>query len=327
MIFVRYNDIFVQIHNEMDMGLDSRIKFRHLETFIEVARQRSVGRAADVLALTQPAVTRTIRELEDYLGVDLFEREGRGIRITRFGEVFLRHAGESIAAVNRGVDSIAQARNSMGPPLRIGALPTASATFLPEVVAEFLQAGTGSLVTIVTGENRWLLDALRLGDLDLVVGRLAQPERMAGLHFEPLYSEEVGFVVRAGHPLLSRRNFSLGELANYTVLMPTQGSVIRPFVDRLLLTNGIAELANVIETVSDSFGRAYIQRHDAIWIISRGVVYPEVQAGRVALLDVETSETRGAVGLTTRADATPNLSLAIMMTTIRQRLKTSGRTL
>jgi LysR family pca operon transcriptional activator len=307
--------------------LDSRIKFRHLQTFIEVARQKSIGRAADVLSITQPAVTRTIRELEDYLGVDLFEREGRGIRITRFGNVFLRHAGESIAAVRRGVDSIAEARNSSGPPLRIGALPTASAAFLPEAVAEFIKSGTGSLVTIVTGENRWLLDALRLGDLDLVVGRLAAPERMAGLSFDPLYTEEVGFVVRTGHPLLARRNFSLSELADYTVLLPTRGSVIRPFVDRFLLTNGIAELTDVIETVSDSFGRAYLEKHDAIWIISKGVVSREIEAGRMALLDIDMSETRGAVGFTTRADAVPNLSLSIMITTIREHVRNSGRRL
>lgn len=305
--------------------MDSRIKFRHLQTFIEVARQKSVGRAADVLAITQPAVTRTIRELEDYLGVDLFEKEGRGIRITRFGEVFLRHAGESVAAVQRGLDSIVRARNSSGPPLRIGALPTASASFMPEAMAEFLKAGTGSLVTIVTGENRTLLDALRIGDLDLVVGRLAAAERMTGLHFEPLYSEEVCFVVRTGHPLLSRRNFSLTELAHYTVLMPTEGSVIRPFVDRLLLTNGIAELTNVIETVSDSFGRAFLETHDAIWVISRGVVSREIDAGRLARLDVDTSETSGAVGFTTRADAVPNLALQIMITTIREHVRTSGR--
>jgi LysR family pca operon transcriptional activator len=307
--------------------LDSRIKFRHLQTFIEVARQKSVGKAADVLSVTQPAVTRTIRELEDYLGVALFEKEGRGIRISRFGEVFLKHAGESIAAVQRGVESIAQAKSSHGPPIRIGALPTASVSFMPEAVADFIGARTGSSVTIVTGENRWLLDALRLGELDLVVGRLAAPERMTGLYFEPLYSEEVVFAVRAGHPLLKRRHFSLGELAHYTVLMPTQGSVIRPFVDRLLVTNGIAELSNVIETVSDSFGRAYIERVDAIWIISRGVVSTEIAAGRFAVLDVDTRETRGAVGLTTRAEESRSLPLSIMMAMIREHAKTSGRDL
>lgn len=300
--------------------MDSRIKFRHLQTFLEVARQKSVGKAADVLSITQPAVTRTIRELEDYLGAALFEKEGRGIRISPFGEVFLKHAGESIAAVQRGVDSIAQAKRSMGPPLRIGALPTASASLMPEAVAEFLKAGTGSRATIVTGENRWLLDALRIGELDLVVGRLAAPERMVGLHFEPLYAEEVALVVRNGHPLLQRRNFSLGEIANYTVLLPTPGSVIRPFVDRLLLTNGIGDLTNVVETVSDSFGRAFVERSDAIWIISRGVILSELQVGRLATLDIDTTETRGAVGLTTRAGEAPGLALSIMMTTIRERV-------
>lgn len=304
--------------------MDPRIKFRHLQTFIEVARQKSVGRAADVLSVTQPAVTRTIRELEDYLDVPLFEKEGRGIRITRFGEVFLRHAGESVAAVQRGFDSIAEARSSSGPPIRIGALPTASATLLPDAVADFVRSGTGGLVTIVTGENRWLLDALRIGDLDLVVGRMAAPEQMTGLHFEPLYFEEVGFAVRPGHPLLAKKNFSLSELTDYTVLMPTRGSVIRPFVDRLLLTNGIAELPQTIETVSDSFGRAYLARHDAVWIISRGALLADVESGRLSLLDIDTTETRGAVGFTTRADIPESPSLSIMINTIRKRLEMAG---
>src|SRR5690606_33445604 len=105
------------------------------------------------------------------------------------------------------------------------ALPTASATLLPDAVADFVRSGTGGLVTIVTGENRWLLDALRIGDLDLVIGRMAAPEQMTGLHFEPLYFEEVGFAVRPDHPLLAKKNFSLSELTDYTVLMPTRGSV------------------------------------------------------------------------------------------------------
>ena len=297
--------------------MDQRIKFRHLQTFLEVARQRSVGKAADALAITQPAVTRTMRELEDILGVSLLEKDGRGIRISHFGEVFLKHAGESLAAVQRGMDSLAQALKSEGPPVRIGTLPTASATIMPDAVAEFLATGTGSQVTIVSGENRVLLNSLRLGELDLVVGRLAAPEYMTGLSFEPLYSEEVAIIVSPNHPLLARRNFTLGALANYTVLMPTKNSVIRPFVDRLLLTNGIPDLPNTVETVSDSFGRAFVTRHDAIWFISRGVVADELQSGRLAELEIDMGETRGAVGLTTPAAVEPSAALALMKQTIR----------
>lgn len=297
--------------------MDQRIKFRHLQTFLEVARQRSVGKAADALAITQPAVTRTMRELEDILGVSLLEKDGRGIRISHFGEIFLKHAGESLAAVQRGMDSLAQALKSEGPPIRIGTLPTASATIMPDAVAEFLAIGTGSQVTIVSGENRVLLNSLRLGELDLVVGRLAAPEYMTGLTFEPLYSEEVAIIVSPNHPLLARRNFTLGALANFTVLMPTKSSVIRPFVDRLLLTNGIPDLPNTVETVSDSFGRAFVTRHNAIWFISRGVVADELQSGRLAELEIDMGETRGAVGLTTPAAVEPSAALALMKQTIR----------
>ena len=66
--------------------IDNRIKFRHLQTFVEVSRQKSVMKAAELLHVSQPAVTKTIRELEEVLGVSVFERDGRGIRITRYGE-------------------------------------------------------------------------------------------------------------------------------------------------------------------------------------------------------------------------------------------------
>ena len=76
--------------------IDNRVKFRHLQTFVEVARQKSVMKAAELLHVSQPAVTKTIRELEEVLGVSVFERDGRGIRITRYGEAFLEVHSDSL---------------------------------------------------------------------------------------------------------------------------------------------------------------------------------------------------------------------------------------
>lgn len=118
-----------------------RVKLRHLETFVEVARQKSVSRAAENLHLTQPAVTRTIRELEEICGKPLVEKDGRGIRISHYGEVFLRYAGSSLAAARGGINALAQLHLSDGPMVRLGALPTVSATIVPKAVSRYLQSG------------------------------------------------------------------------------------------------------------------------------------------------------------------------------------------
>ncbi|MEK1866829.1 MAG: pca operon transcription factor PcaQ [Ensifer adhaerens] len=298
--------------------IDARVKFRHLQTFVEVSRQKSVMKAAELLHVSQPAVTKTIRELEEVLGVAVFERDGRGIKITRYGEVFLRHAGAALTALRQGLDSVSQERSGDGVPVRIGALPTVSSRIMPHAMTLFLKEETGARIKIVTGENAVLLEQLRVGDLDLVVGRLAAPEKMTGFSFEHLYSEQVVFAVRAGHPLLAGAHATFARLADFPVLMPTRASIIRPFVERFLITNGIASLPNQIETVSDAFGRAFVRASDAIWIISAGVVAADVDDGTIAILPIDTSETKGPVGLTMRADAVPPLALSLLMQTIRE---------
>ena len=79
-------------------------------------------------------------------------------------------------------------------------------------------------------------------------------------------------------------HFSLRRIEPYQIMIPTSGAVIRPLVDRLLLANGVTRLRDQIETVSDAFGRAYVQQTDAIWIISEGVVARDVAEGNLALL-------------------------------------------
>lgn len=298
--------------------LDQRIKFRHLQTFIEVARQASVGKAAKVLAVSQPAVTRTIRELEGILGVALVEKDGRGIRVTRTGEVFLRHAGASVAAARKGLDAIDRHMNAAAPPVRVGCLPSVSAGVMPAAVGRFLEGETGGRIKIVTGENTILLQQLRTGDLDVVLGRLAAPEQMTGLSFEALYRERIVFAVRRDHPLLDMRPLRLAAIEDYPVLMPPEGSVIRPFVDRFLVNNGLSGLKARIETVSDSFARAYLRTSDSVWIISRGGVAGDLRAGVVDTLPLDTSETVGSVGLTTRPDVEPGPSTAIFMAAVRE---------
>lgn len=297
--------------------IDRRLSLRHLRTFVEVARGSSVVRAASKLNVSQPAVTKTIRELESLLGVALFERHGRGLRITGAGEVFLRHAHVAMTTIRQGFDHAAGQGAKAADRIRIGVLPTASARLMPPAISLFLTKKTDVEIKIISGENAMMLEQLRNNSLDLVVGRLAEPEKMIGFFFEHLYSERIVFAVRRGHPLLSAVGDLMARMGDYPVLMPTRTSVIRPFVERYFIANGTPDPPIQIETVSEGFGRAFVADTDAVWIISEGVVAKDVADGRLAILDLDTAETLGAVGLTMRTGTTMSPSFEVLLGCIR----------
>lgn len=296
-------------------SLDPRIKLRHIVCFLEVARLKSVVRAAELLHMSQPAASKTLHELEVILDVRLFDRSKRGMFLTPAGELFQRSTEASVTSLRQGMELIGTTQSEAL--VRIGALPTVSAGILPEAMRRFTASGHKVRTQIVTGPNAYLLSLLRTGQVDLVIGRMAEPEAISGLSFEHFYSEKVVFAVRPDHPLLAASPFLLPMIEPFHVLMPPQDAVIRPTVERLLKAHGVSALRAEIETVSDSFGRSFIRRSDAIWIISHGVVAEDVADGLLALLPVDTAETLGPVGLTTRTDTAPSGAAQLLMQTIR----------
>ena len=223
-------------------------------------------------------------------------------------------AGASLTALREGLDGLAQAQHQMTPLLAIGALPTVAANVMPDVIKEFRKV-SNARVRIITAPNAQMLDMLRLGELDLVVGRLTRPEMMHGLSFTHLYSEPLVFAVRPGHPLHGRK-FNLPELSTQTLLMPTDDGIVRPVIDRFLIASGIGAVPNAIEARSPDFCRQYAIESDAIWIISRGVIENDLKVGTLMTLDIDTIDTRGAVGLTIRDDVKPSPTLRQLINTV-----------
>lgn len=284
------------------MRLSDRLKLRHLEVFVEVARKASVTQAAEALGMTQPAVTRALRELEQVCGKPLVEKHGRGIRLSAYGEMFRDPAGRSLALARDGVTMLNSLGEAEGPKVAIGALPTVSATVVPDALARLRREGSHSRFSVMTGDNKFLLDQLRRGELDVVVGRLPAPENMVGVGFDPLFRERAVAVVAVDHPLAHLSQLPDTALQDYPVLMPNEGSIIRPYVDRMFLEEGLQPPRFPIETVSSTFGRRFTLAHQAIWIISHGVVQSDLEEGVLVRLSIDTSSTLGPVGLCIRSE-------------------------
>ena len=290
-------------HFGMNLVIDRRIKFRHIQCFVEIVRQQSLKRAAERLSLTQPAISKTLKELEEIIGCALLVRNRAGVTLTRQGEVFLHFAEMSVAALRQGIDGVEQLGRGDRAVLSIGALPSVAARLMPEVAAEFTELAPDATLRITDGPHGFLIDQLRQGKLDLVIGRLGPPDTMKGVSFTQLYNEYVEFVVREGHPLLEDPD--MRRIDEWTVIFPPEASAIRPLVERVLIAHGVGEIPKKIESVSGAFGRNFARNSDAIWIISSGVVANEIADGTLVRLPFDNTITSGPVGLMARPDAQP----------------------
>jgi len=297
--------------------MEDRINIRHIRCFLEVARQQSVKRAAERLHTAQPAVSRTLNELEAIVGQKLLERSRRGSHLTAAGDDFFRK-------VSTGMDQLISAYTSVGTLqesvelVSIGALPTASAEFLPQILTELRRSGFGPIVRVMQGSNSELLRMLQRGDLAFVVGRLGPPEDMAGLAFEHLYYETLECAARVEHPLLADSSVTTAEVARRPLVLNVPGTIVRSEMDRQFQSAGVTAFPDVFETNSVSLARRLTLMSDRIWIAPQGVVDLDYREGKLKRLNVDDWQIRGPVGMSTNPRATVSTASKYLMDEVRR---------
>ena len=297
--------------------MDNRIKIRHLRCFLEVARLQSVVHAAESLKLAQPAVSRSLSELEKIVGVSLLERGRHGSQLTEVGKAFHDRVAPSVEQIRRAYN-LATPQDATEETISIGALPTVTAAFLPEVVTQLKINGFGPAIRIIEGNNIQLLDGLRRGEISIVLGRLGAAEIMQGLSFEHLYSETICCCVHPNHPLISESIITTKDIAEWPVITHVPGTIPRSEVDRQLHSKGVSQLRDVIETNSVDFARRLTMVEDWIWIVVRGVVDHDINKQRLALLELTDWTISGSVGMTTNPKARMTQPLSILMDAVRR---------
>jgi len=283
---------------------DARVKFRHLQCFLAVAQFGSVRQAAESLSITQPAVSKTIAELESVLGVRLFERGRRGAVPTREGQLFMPHASASVNALRHGVELLARDEGAVAATLDVGVLPTVATDVLSGALRSFAGDWPHVSVRLLTASNAELLERLKSGAISFAIGRLADPERMVGLSFELLYNEPLAVVVRAGHPL-AQGGGRPAQLDEFPLVLPVFGTLIRQGADSLLAAWGAQRLPAFVETLSVSMGRLLALENDAVWFVPAGAVEHDLRHGVLVRLVPPSSGSEEPVGLILRTDSQP----------------------
>lgn len=297
------------------------VQLRHLRCFVAVAQERHLARAAERLALSQPAMSKTLTELEELAGTRLVERGGAGRRgvqgLTAAGEQLLAQALRVLEAIDASAQAVAPvAGGERLERLRIGALPSVAPSLLPQALARLRAQRQGLQILVKSAANAVLLDDLRAGELDVVVGRMSDPSLTSGLSFELLHTEPLVFVARPGHPL-ARRGASARAALAYPLVIYAEGTIPRHHTESFLASLGLALPADALQTLDVSVASALVAGSDSIWITPLGAARNDLALGRLVRLRIATPGTDEPVGLLLRTDAAPSPARGALVALLR----------
>ena len=243
------------MHPPLTAQLLNRLRMRQVALLLAIGRLGTLRAAAAALGMTQPAATKMLQELEHALGHTLFERAGRGLRLTDSGHCvmgYFQGLQGSLDALTRELGSIAQ--GSAGK-LHIGAIMAASPELLSTALLALKQEYPALSVEITVDTSDRLAEALRRGDLDLVIGRVPDgaPDDM---DFRPLADEALSVVASPDHPLAGRSRVAFTELLQHPWILQPRGSPMRDVLEqefrshRAKLPRGLIETASILTTMN-----------------------------------------------------------------------------
>ena len=209
---------------------------RQLHSFTVLARAKSFTRAAEVLHLSQPALTVQIRSLEEALGSRLFDRSTRHVRLTPVGRDLL----PAFERLLRDMDSVAESARQLAAGIRgvvhVAALPSTCATLLPAVIGEVRRRHPGIVVRLRDAVAQRVLALVREEEVDLGIGGFDRVD--ADMDLTPLFSDRIVAVMRKGHPLAKRERLRLADLREVPLILMDAQSSVRALVEQASLASG-----------------------------------------------------------------------------------------
>ncbi|WP_423206625.1 LysR family transcriptional regulator [Paracoccus yeei] len=284
---------------------------RDLAYLHAIIREGSVASAADAVGRTAPALTKAVRRLEDQLGAALFTRVGRGVEPTE-AAIFLaeRTVGvvEQLKIIRRQVKDVSEGRHGH---VRLGVAATMAAIYLPSFLRRLTSAHPDLRVSIANGMNDVLHRALRVGEIDLVLGVIDRSDP-AATECHVLAEDRVQIVAAAHHPLQGRK-VSLEEVLPQRWVLPSQRVAMRQWFDAAFFARGYAPPAPHVETSSIAILEELIAGTDYLSFISGLKMDLPALKDRIAPLAIEDFTMTREIGATwmRSANVSPALGLAL----------------
>jgi DNA-binding transcriptional LysR family regulator len=283
-----------------DRFVRSHLKTRHLVLLQELGRHGSIVHAAQAANLTQPAASKLLAELEHVLNVQLFERLPRGVMPTWYGEVMIRRASAALAEMDAAHQEMMELQSGLRGRVAVGTVLTPSSGLVTDAIILLKSRVARLQVSVSVDTSKLLVERLRAGELDIVVGRILDTGLAAELNFEPITDEPHSLIAAAGHPLAGRSDLQLAELAGVPWVLPPAGSILRDRLTAMFLAQGLEPPAEIVETMALPVVASLLTGSRMVAALPEELVRPYLDAGLLTVLPFDLGLRMDLYGIITR---------------------------
>lgn len=282
--------------------LRSRITVSQLRAFITVCESGSYSLAARRLSLSQPSVYKSARSIEIEFDQKLLRPSSSGVDPTPRAREFTRLASIALSEIERAQEEVHEHQGRMAGRLAIGALPLVRTRVLPNTLTSLLQDFPDAKVQIFDGVYGDLLNSLRHGNLDFILGALRDPLPAKDIDQEHLFFDGLSVIVRNGHPILSLDNPTMEDLVTLNWIVPRRGTPTREYFESLLPEDTDQQQINLVECSSLVTIRAMLSSSDRATILSSHQASYEIDKQDLAVVKIDLRESQRSIGVSTRGD-------------------------
>ncbi|KWR76526.1 LysR substrate-binding domain-containing protein [Cupriavidus sp. IDO] len=309
----------------IDRALRSNIKLRHLQLLVALDEFRHLGRTAEFLSVSQPAVSKVLTEVEKMLGLTLFTRSTRGTEPTAAGESLVRFARSVLAQYEQTRDEIAAVESGASGRIRVGSMGAALPVLLARAVGLLKDRSARATVLVEEGDLTHLLPKLRLSELDLIVGRLEPGYAAPDLLTEALYDEQMVVVVKRGHKLARKARPGWSDLAAMPCVLPPPWASLRVKIEQAFYQHGMHPPQDVIESSSYLATTTFISQRSAAGFMAQSPARALEAEGRLHILAMDVPVDLPPVGIITLRERAPTISAEQLIECLRQASAGIGR--
>jgi DNA-binding transcriptional LysR family regulator len=304
-------------NQEADWLLRTRLKMRQLLLLVALDDVRNINGAAALLNMSQPAASKLLKDLEEVLGVSLFERLPRGVRPTSYGETMIRHTRMALTSLAQAQEDIASLKSGLSGQVNVGVIMGPGMLLMPPAIARMEKQSPLLRIGIELDNSNVLMKRLKQGELDFLVARIPDHEDKADLVYEELSDEQICAVVREGHPLLSRKHLSLRELATLSWVSSPPGTILRHRFDMMFRREGLEPPSTVVDTTAVMVVIGLLQQTDFLYLVPSDVARGYMDFGKLCVLPIDLPCKMDGFGIITRRNQLLSPAAKILLQTVR----------